>query len=64
MGLFQGPNGWHNWGGDTSLGQMADAYEMEDGAKFNWQEYRNVAPIYGESPYQNRDPEGIVNRLF
>ncbi|MFH5884487.1 RagB/SusD family nutrient uptake outer membrane protein [Halalkalibaculum sp. DA3122] len=64
MGLFHGPNGWHNWGGDTPLGQMVDAYEMEDGTEFNWQAFRNGDPAYGESPYENRDPRFYASIFY
>lgn len=64
MGLFHGPNGWHNWGGDTPLGQMVDAYEMEDGTAFSWQDYKSGAPGYGDSPYQNRDPRFYASIFY
>ncbi|MEX0647682.1 MAG: RagB/SusD family nutrient uptake outer membrane protein [Balneolaceae bacterium] len=51
IGLFNGPNGWHNWGGDTPLQQHVDAYEMADGTSFNWDN-----PDHANDPYMNRDP--------
>jgi starch-binding outer membrane protein, SusD/RagB family len=50
-GLFNGPNGWHNWGGNTPTGQFADASEMNDGTKFDW-----TNPTHASNPYANRDP--------
>ncbi|MEX2233786.1 MAG: RagB/SusD family nutrient uptake outer membrane protein [Cyclobacteriaceae bacterium] len=50
-GLFNGPNGWHNWGGNTPVGQLVDDFEMNDGSKFDWNN-----PLHAMNPYANRDP--------
>jgi hypothetical protein len=50
-GLYQNPNGWHGWGSNTPIGQMVDAYEMEDGTGFSW-----ANPAHKAAPYDNRDP--------
>ncbi|MFC4870867.1 RagB/SusD family nutrient uptake outer membrane protein [Negadavirga shengliensis] len=50
-GLFNGPNGYHNWGGNTPIGQLADDFEMADGSRFNWNN-----PSHAAAPYENRDP--------
>ena len=50
-GLYQSPNGWHGWGGNTPIGQMVDSYEMADGTKFSWSNPAQMA-----TPYANRDP--------
>ena len=50
-GLFNGPNGYHNWGGNTPIGQLADAFEMMDGSKFDWNNTEHAT-----APYINRDP--------
>ena len=50
-GLFNGPNGWHNWGGNTPVGQLVDDFEMINGDKFDW-----TNPVHSANPYQNRDP--------
>ena len=34
VGLFNSPNGFHGWGGNTPTGQLVDSYEMADGSKF------------------------------
>ena len=50
-GLANGPNGYHNWGGNTPVQELVDDYEMTDGSKFNWSN-----PAHAAAPYQNRDP--------
>jgi starch-binding outer membrane protein, SusD/RagB family len=57
-GLFNGPNGWHNWGGNTPIGQLADSYEMKDGRKFNWND-----PAIAADPYKDRDPRFYASIL-
>lgn len=58
-GLFNSPNGFHCWGGNTPLGQLVDSYEMIDGSKFNWNN-----PAHAASPYENRDPRFYANILY
>jgi starch-binding outer membrane protein, SusD/RagB family len=58
-GLFNGPNGWHNWGGNTPIGQFADAFEMNDGTKFDWNNPRHAA-----NPYVDRDPRFYATLLY
>jgi starch-binding outer membrane protein, SusD/RagB family len=58
-GLFNGPNGWHNWGGNTPVGQFADAFEMNDGTTFNWSN-----PAHAANPYVNRDPRFYATILY
>jgi starch-binding outer membrane protein, SusD/RagB family len=50
-GLYNNPNGYHGWGSNTPLQQFVDAYEMNDGTKFNWSN-----PVQAVAPYANRDP--------
>ncbi len=57
-GLFNGPNGYHNWGGNTPLGQLVDAYKMIDGSKFDWNNAAHKA-----DPYANRDPRFYASIL-
>jgi len=59
VGLFNGPNGWETWGGNTPIGQMVDDYEMADGSKFDWSN-----PSQAAAPYQNRDPRFYANVLY
>lgn len=50
-GLANGPNGYHNWGGNTPIQELVDDYEMADGTKFSWSN-----PTHAAAPYENRDP--------
>ncbi|WP_319591959.1 RagB/SusD family nutrient uptake outer membrane protein [uncultured Draconibacterium sp.] len=59
VGLFNCPNGWENWGGNTPIGQLVDDYEMEDGTKFDWND-----PVQAAAPYENRDPRFYANVLY
>jgi starch-binding outer membrane protein, SusD/RagB family len=58
-GLFNGPNGWHNWGGNTPIGQFVDDFEMGDGSKFDW-----ANPLHAANPYANRDPRFYATVLY
>ncbi len=51
VGLFNGPNGYHNWAGNTPIQNLVDDYEMMDGSKFDWSN-----PAHASAPYTNRDP--------
>lgn len=50
-GINNGPNGYHNWAGNTPVQQLVDDYEMMDGSKFDW-----AKPEHKAAPYTNRDP--------
>ncbi len=50
-GINNGPNGYHNWAGNTPIQQLVDDYEMMDGSKFDWNNSAHKA-----DPYANRDP--------
>lgn len=58
-GLFNGPNGYHNWGGNTPTGQLVDSFEMIDGTQFDWNN-----PTLKANPYKNRDPRFYANILY
>ncbi|KQB42850.1 SusD family protein [Flavobacterium daejeonense] len=58
-GLFNGPNGYHNWGGNTPTGQLVDSFEMIDGTSFDWNN-----PTLKANPYKNRDPRFYANILY
>lgn len=58
-GLFNGPNGWANWGGNTPIGQLVDSYEMKDGSKFSWSNAGQAA-----DPYKDRDPRFYASILY
>jgi starch-binding outer membrane protein, SusD/RagB family len=51
IGLFNGPNGYHNWAGNTPISLLVDDYEMMDGSPFSWSE-----PTKATTPYAGRDP--------
>ena len=59
IGLYNGPNGYHNWAGNTPLQQFVDAFELADGTKFNWS---NAA--HAKSPYTGRDPRFYASVLY
>lgn len=58
-GLYNGPNGYHNWGGNTPVGQLVDDFEMADGTRFEWSN-----PAHAASPYENRDPRFYATFLY
>lgn len=58
-GINNGPNGYHNWAGNTPIQQLVDDYEMMDGSKFDWSN-----PDHASSPYTNRDPRFYATILY
>jgi starch-binding outer membrane protein, SusD/RagB family len=58
-GINNGPNGYHNWAGNTPIQQLVDDYEMMDGTKFDWTNAAHKA-----DPYTNRDPRFYSTVLF
>lgn len=58
-GLANGPNGYHNWGGNTPIQELVDDYEMTDGTKFDWNN-----PTHAGAPYENRDPRLAASILY
>ena len=58
-GLANGPNGYHNWGGNTPVQELVDDYEMTDGSKFDWNN-----PAHASAPYENRDPRLSASILY
>lgn len=59
VGLTNGPNGYHNWAGNTPVEELVDDYEMADGTKFNWND-----PNQKAHPYNNRDPRFYASILY
>lgn len=59
VGLFNGPNGYHNWAGNSPIQQLVDDYEMMDGSKFDWTNAAHKA-----APYKNRDPRFYATILY
>ncbi len=58
-GINNGPNGYHNWAGNTPIQQLVDDYEMMDGTKFDWNNATHAA-----DPYANRDPRFYATILY
>jgi starch-binding outer membrane protein, SusD/RagB family len=59
FGINNGPNGYHNWAGNTPIQQLVDDYEMMDGSKFDWNNAAHKA-----DPYANRDPRFYASILY
>ena len=59
QGLFNGPNGYHNWAGNSPIQTFVDDYEMMDGTKFDWKN-----PVHAAAPYENRDPRFYASILY
>ncbi|MDR6803714.1 hypothetical protein J2Y45_000984 [Dyadobacter sp. BE34] len=58
-GLNNGPNGYHNWAGNTPIGTLVDDYEMMDGTSFSW-----TNPTHKANPYVNRDPRFYATIMY
>lgn len=58
-GLANGPNGYHNWGGNTPIQELVDDYRMIDGSEFDWNN-----PVHAAAPYENRDPRFYASILY
>ncbi len=58
-GINNGPNGYHNWAGNTPIQNLVDDYEMMDGSKFDWDN-----PDHAAAPYENRDPRFYSTVLY
>lgn len=58
-GRANGPNGYHNWAGNTPIGLLVDDYEMIDGTKFSW-----TNTTQQSAPYENRDPRFYATVLY
>ncbi len=58
-GLANGPNGYHNWGGNTPIQELVDDYEMTNGDQFDWNN-----PAHAAVPYENRDPRFAASILY
>lgn len=58
-GLYNGPNGYKNWAGNTPIGLLVDDYQMIDGTPFSWDNVSHKA-----NPYKNRDPRFYATILY
>ncbi|WP_262915335.1 RagB/SusD family nutrient uptake outer membrane protein [Niabella ginsengisoli] len=59
IGQYNGPNGYHNWAGNTPIGIFVDDFEMNDGTAFSWSNATHKA-----APYKNRDPRFYATVLY
>ncbi len=59
QGINNGPNGYHNWAGNTPIQQLVDDYQMLDGSDFDWNN-----PVHAADPYSNRDPRFYATILY
>lgn len=59
VGRDNGPNGYHNWAGNTPIQLLVDDYETKDGKKFDWSNTAMAA-----NPYQDRDPRLKATILY
>ena len=57
--LFNGPNGYSAWAGNTPIQALVDDYEMADGTPFDWDNAAHKA-----APYENRDPCFYASILY
>lgn len=59
VGRDNGPNGYHNWSGNTPTQLLVDDYEMIDGSRFDW-----TLAAHKSAPYENRDPRFYASILY
>ncbi|MEN8192968.1 MAG: RagB/SusD family nutrient uptake outer membrane protein [Bacteroidota bacterium] len=57
--LYNGPNGYAAWAGNTPIQALVDDYEMVDGTRFDWDD-----PEHAAAPYENRDPRFYASILY
>lgn len=57
--LYNGPNGYHNWGGNVPLENFVEGYQMANGTDFSW-----ANPGMAAKPYENRDPRFYATILY
>lgn len=59
LGRDNGPNGYHNWSGNSPTQLLVDDYELQDGSRFDWSN-----PGHKIAPYQMRDPRFYATILY
>ena len=59
QGLFNGPNGYNNWAGNTPVQLIIDDYAMMDGTPFDWNN-----PEHEKAPYTDREARFYSTFLF
>ena len=58
-GLHNSSNGYHGHGSNNPIGQLADAFEMSNGERFDWNN-----PKHKAEPYVNREPRFYADILY
>lgn len=59
VGRNNGPNGYHNWAGNSPTQLLVDDYETLSGEKFNWNN-----SVHATNIYTNRDPRLGASILY
>lgn len=59
VGRNNGPNGYHNWAGNSPTQLLVDDYETLSGEKFDWNN-----PAHAANIYTNRDPRLGASILY
>lgn len=59
LSLINAPNGYGGQSNNVPTGNMVDAFEMNDGTKFDWNN-----PTHSALPYTNREPRFYAYILF
>lgn len=59
QGLYNGPNGYNNWAGNSPIQLLVDDYEMMDGTSFDWSD-----PTHASAPYENREARFYASILY
>ncbi|MDM8176643.1 RagB/SusD family nutrient uptake outer membrane protein [Olivibacter sp. 47] len=57
--LWNGPNGYHNWGGNLPIENFVSGYQKRDGSPFDWNNPEDAA-----NPYVGRDPRFYASILY
>lgn len=57
--LWNGPNGYHNWGGNIPIENFVSGYQRSDGTPFDWEN-----PTHAAEPYKDRDPRFYASILY
>ncbi|UIR56435.1 RagB/SusD family nutrient uptake outer membrane protein [Sphingobacterium sp. SRCM116780] len=59
VGRNNGPNGYHNWSGNSPIQLLVDDYETLSGEKFDWNN-----PTHKANVYKDRDPRLGASILY
>ena len=64
FGINNGPNGYHNWAGNTPIQQLVDDYEVMDSDTDEAEAFDWDNPAHAAAPYDNRDPRFYATVLY